>query len=461
MATLLGAHQPQAAASPYSEVASALDKDDPFDLTMSLSYGFDVHSAAVKREFAGFPGTDPNAPLPLVKDLVFKSSRHTVVPKLQLGIFTDMSLTLALPIVITDKRNLEFDQRDTPCSFGADATCIDATNSSTIASGLLPARGFDSNDPGGPGFATDSAMIFRGPTRKGIDQIHLGAVWAPMNQARDDTKPTWKIGAEARIAVGKVMKFDRANPSGSDGVGRGLHEVRLWTSMAKRIGWAEPYMEAWWQAPFGKKGGSQFIEPGFGQRQVQAQQRAGTRFGFEAIIWEKKGEEQLVALDFSARLEARFEGRDYSEMWEVFQYAGDASVAAADRGPLVLDSDPTNANPDLLSHPGVSNLENYLRFGGRFGVNAVLGPKVRFGLNFEMVRNQSHLISFADAGVDKPTCSGGAQPPSCEISSNDVVDPGTDEVNPLHVSLIDTVGGRYRADESLDYVLTVNARILF
>jgi hypothetical protein len=148
-------------------------------------------------------------------------------------------------------------------------------------------------------------------------------------------------------------------------------------------------------------------------------------------------------------------------MWEVFQYAGDASVDAASRGPLVLDSDPTNSSADLLSHPGVTNMENYIQFGGRVGVLATIGPKVRFGLNFELVRNQSHLISFADAGVDKPGCSGGATPPSCENNNDDVVTPGTDEVNPLHVSLIDTVGSRYRADESVNYIFTVDARILF
>jgi hypothetical protein len=383
-----------------------------------------------------------------------------LTPRLELGVFTDLSLSVAMPIVISDSRDIEFDQRDTPCVFtGNDASCINAGNSTTVLDGLLPTNGFDADDPN-TGFV-GGRTIFRGPNRSGLDQIHLGLTWAPMNQARDDTKPTWKMGAELRLAIGTPKKFDRTNPNGETGVGSGLHEVRLWTTMAKRLGWAEPYMAVWWQAPFSKKKGSQWLEPGFGQRRVEAQQSGSTRFGFEAIMWEKPAENLRLSLDLSTRLEAKFEGRAYTEMWEIFQYAGDASVDAADRGPLVLDSDPTQDGQQLLSHPGVSNVENYLQFGGRLGVNAVLGDKVRFGLSFEMARDQSHVASFADAGTDKPTCSGSALPPACEVSSNDVVNPGTDEVNPLHVQLIDTVGHRYRVDEATNYQFLLQAQILF
>ncbi len=445
-------------ASPFSEVASL--RDGKPSLNLSIDYGLDIRRAAIKREFAGFPGTDPSDPTPVVRDLVYSGVRHTITPKLELGVFTDLSISVALPIVISDSRDIEFDQRDTPCAFtGPDATCIDAGNSTTVLDGLLPANGFDANDPT-TGFV-GGRRIFRGPNRSGLDQIQLGVAWAPMNQATDDTKPTWKLGAELRLAIGKPMKFSRRNPSSETGVGNGLHEVRLWTTMAKRLGWAEPYMSLWWQAPFATQKDSQWLEPGFGQRRTEAQQSAGTRFGFEAIAWEKPAENLRLSFDMSARLEAKFEGRAYTEMWEIFQYAGDASVDAADRGPLVLDSDPTQDGVQLLSHPGVSNVENYMRFGGRFGANAVLGDKVRFGLSLEFARDQSHVASFADAGTDKPTCSGGQVPPTCEVSSNDVVNPGTDEVNPLSVPLIDTVGRRYRIDEATNFIFLLEAQILF
>ncbi len=442
---------PVAHAGPHSEIASAFDEGDKFDLFVTIDYLFDIRRAAIKREFAGFDGTGAYDPMPIVKDLYYSGTRHTIVPKLELGVFRDLALSAAMPIVISDSRSLEFDQRSTPCVFPGGSgtpTCIDSTNSTTVLDGLLPATGFDANDPTGPGFTDpNDPTIFRGPRRAGLDQIHLGIVWAAMNQARDDTKPSWKLGAEARLPIGKVAKFDRTSPDSETGVGTGLYELRLWTTMAKRLSWAEPYMELWWRAPIGQNSDSPFkrLEPKFGQIRTSAQQHAGTRFGFEAFAWEKPEDNQRVSVDLGARLQANFEGRAYTEMWEIFQYAGDATSG----GPLVLDSNPTAAGTQAYSHPGVSNVENYLTFSGRVGVRADLGEKVSLGAFFEMAHDQSHIISFADAGVDS------------DNDSNDVVDPGSAEVNPFHVRLIDMVGHRYLVDEATTYIVMVNARGFF
>lgn len=449
-----------AAAGPYTEIASALDAGDPFDLHVSIDYALDVRRAAIEREFAGFPGSQPDDPLPVVKDLYYRGTRHTLTPRVELGVFTDLALSFGLPIVIRDSRSLELDQRADPCVFpGGDETptCIDRTNSSTIIDGLLPASGFDAGDPGGPGFTDlDDPTIFRGPTRSGLDQLHLGLLWAPMNQRRDDTKPTWKLGAELRLAVGSVARFDRRDPEQSTGVGRGVHEVRLWTSIAKRAGWAEPYFEVWWMAPIGTTDDSPFFDPGFGAARTPSQQTAGTRFGFEAIFWENVADRQRVSLDFMAKLQANFEGRAYTEMWEVFAYAGDAQAG----GPLVLDENPVQTGLQARSHPGVSNVENYLTFAGRLGVRAELGERVQFGAGFQLQHDQGHLLSFADAGIDRPTCDDG-QSTGCETERNEVVNPGTEEVNPLHVQTIDLVGHRYRIDDAYDYIVLVDATVLF
>lgn len=430
-----------AAAGPYTDVASAFDDKDAFDLFMTVDYVLGIHSALVRREDVGGPGSSPTAPVPVIDDLSYSSTRHTVIPKIAIGVFTDMSLSAALPIVIADSRHLSLDGTT-------------RATSSTVVDGLLPASGFNADDPA-TGFPSGNEL-FRGPGRHGLDQIHLGLTWAPMNQARDDTKPTWKLGAEARLAIGAAAKLDRSNPDSNTAVGRGVHEVYLWSSIAKRVGWAEPFVKMWWRAPIGTTNDSAFIEPGFGQRRTAPQQHAGTRFGFEAIVWEKPEEKTRVSLDFSTRLEAHFEGRAYTEMWEVFAYAGDA----ASGGPLVLDRDPTSTGVQALSHPGVSNIENYISFSGRFGLRAELGEKVRLGITFELVRQQAHIISFADAGVDRPTCSATVTT-DCEADRNEVVNPGTDEVNPLHVPLIDVVGHRYRVASSNDFLLGLQARFLF
>lgn len=436
-----------ALASPESEVTSAFDKGDNIDVHLSLQYRVRYRHGAAKRELAGLAGTDPDGPVPVVKDLVFTHVRHLLVPRLEVGVFHNVSITAALPVVLSDTRRLDFDQRADPCVYpggSATPTCVNADNSTTIADGLLPQTGFDADNPSA-GFDPDQATIFRGPTRRGLDQLNLGLTWAPMDQAHDPTKPTWKIGAEMRLSVGKVMRFDRADPSSSTGVSRGVHEVRLWTSMDRRLGWAEPFFEAWYMATVGVRSGAPLEDPSphFGARQTGPQQTAGGRFGFDAIAWEAPGDHRLD-LRMAGRLDAFFDGRGYSDLWELFAYAGDAQAS----GPLTLDADPTVTGVQAVSHPGVSNIENFLRLGGQAGIDAHLGPRVRLDLGMTLTWEQPHLISFAEAGVDGS-------------DSDDVVDAGTREVNPLYAPLIDQVGHRYKVDQVLMVGGYAGLRLLF
>jgi hypothetical protein len=403
--------------------------------------------------------------MPLVKDLLFRSTRQEIVPKLQLGIFQDLWLSASLPIVVRDTRSLSFDQRATPCIFpddpeGRGPTCINARNSTTIADELLPPDGFDSLDPG-QGFDGGGSMIFRGPNRAGLDQVHLGLGWAPMNQLRDSTKPTWKIEAQLRVPMGKVMRFNRAAPNRQTGVSRGVTEVRLQTSMAKNVGWAEPYFEMFWQAPLSvdKSAPLAALDPAYGATSMSPQQRAGTTFGVEAVVWESPEDRLRVAVDGNATFEAFFEGRGYSDMWEVFAFAGDPTFD--ENSPLVLDADPQTVGGDEMAHPGVTNIENYMTLTTRAGVTAHAGERVRFGAHLGYFVEQSHLISFADAGRDLPPCSGGSTM-SCEPGGDDdVVDPNSIEVNPLYAPTIDVVGHRYRVSEARTFLVLVDAQILF
>ena len=350
--SLLSGAAASATASPASDVASAFDPGDGFDLHLTLDYRLDLHRAAIRREAAGRPGTDPTDPVPVSDDLVFAGTTQTLVPRLELGLFHDVSIAAALPYVVSESRTLELDQRDKPCTFDVPgATCVSRTSSSTIRDGLLPMAGYD-GDNGGAGFTGNDPTVFRSPKRSGVDQLHLGLTWAPMNQRRDDTKPTWKLGVEARIAVGRIAAMDRVDPDRATGVGRGVHELRMWTSIARRLGWAEPFVEAYWQTPIAVKDGSPFADPGFGARTTGPSQLGGTRFGFEAFAVDQGTDGARLSIELSAHLAAHFEGREPTEMWEVFAMAGDASGT----GPLVLDADPIAAGSQRLLKDGVITL---------------------------------------------------------------------------------------------------------
>jgi hypothetical protein len=438
-----------------TEIASADELGGKPRVHISVNYAFEAKRAAIKREWQGpIDPAPPNGVIPRVNDLLYSQDRHLLTPRVAVG-FYDVELAVALPIVLSDSRELRFDQSDDPCDFdGADATCVNADNSTTIQDGLLPGAGggsigYDAEDPM-TGFTRDGTAVFRGIGRAGLDQIHVGLNWAALNQARDDTKPTWVIGIEGRFSIGKIMKFNRLSPGSEDGVSRGVHEFRAHTEFSKRTTWAEPFVGFWWQAPIGVRGsdpndedGSLFWDTGFGQENKDPQQEAGTWFGLEAYAWEKPEQQQRLTIEILGRISAHFEGRNYSEMWEVFSFAGDPDGG----GPLILDADPTNGAPDPMAHPGVTDIENYLTYGARIGVRGQVGERAKFSASFELGYDQEHIVTFTDAGDDR--------------NENTVVDPGTDEVNPLHKPIVDMVGRRYVVDDAVTYTFLVNGTVMF
>jgi len=276
-----------------------------------------------------------------------------------------------------------------------------------------------------------------------------------MNQALDDTQPTWKLGAELGLSVGRAMRFDAVNPGQDTGVASGVDTLRLWTSVDRRYRYFESWFEASWQIPIYTRASGLFTDPGFGASHVAPGQTAGTSFGLEAYIYDNPVTGNRVGVELGSRITAQFEGRGYSEMWEVFALAGDRRTA----GPLVLDGDPTQPGTQAVSHPGITNIENYLETTARLTVRAKLGTRFRFAAFGEVIWKTDHVISFADNGTDLPTCPTGA--PRCETSDNTVVNPGTQEVDPLHVPLIDLVGHRYHSEDNRGFVVGAQAQVLF
>lgn len=437
-------------ANPASLVPTAADVDSPSLFHVTVDYAYTIDSARIEREAIG-PGADPLGGIPRLDDLSFHQFRHTLTPRLELGLLRDSWISFAVPVVIAQARELELDG-------------ISRDASSTIRDGLLTPDGFDARDPGTP-LPASGDLLFRGARRSGLDQLHLGLGVAPMNQQRDPTKPTWKLGAELRLAVGKIMRFDAMKAGDETGVSRGVHELKLWSTFARRYERLEGYFELFWLVPLTARESSLFDDidqrPGaFGATNTLPGQKGGVAFGVEAYALDDKLNHNRVSVDVSARVVGHFEGRDYSEMWEVFALAGDVRLG----GPLVMDRDPTIADVQAVSHPGITNVENYLETAARFGVRGQLGKRVHFGLTVDVAWKTDHAITFADAGVDLPTCSGdpGEAPGrDCETDSNDLVNPGTAEVNPLHVPRIDLVGHRYLSVDNFAFSIGVQTQVLF
>lgn len=439
IATALLVSPALAHANPASDVPSAADPNNTADAHVTLDYKYEVDTSTIAREIVN---DDPTGRQKTTNDLAFHQYRHVITPKLELGIYHDTWFSVALPITVNQARELDL------------KSGITRDRSTTIIDGLLPIDGFDATDPTSP---TTGELIFRGQDRKGIDQVHLGLGVAPMSQKRDPTKPTWKLGAEVRLAAGKLMEFDRDNVADENGVSRGVHELRLWSSFGRRFHRTEGWFEIFYQVPLRERAGSLYKNPGFGATNTGAGQQAGVSFGAEVYALDDRVNRNRIGFDLGGSVVGHFEGRDYTEMWEVFAFAGDVGGDGRDPGRLVLDADPVTDGQQAIKHPGISNFENYLETSAKLALRADLGEHARFSVGVDLKWKSDHLISFADAGVDFPLCGTGR----CENEDNDLVNPGTNEVNPLHAPLIDLVGHRYISRDNFSVVIGIQGRVLW
>src|SRR4051794_21197105 len=172
------------------------------------------------------------------------------------GILWDVGLHIDAPLVLADNRHLDFDQSaDSGCIFPGQMgtpTCVNQQNSTLLRDGILPGYGNTSewglNSATGAPF-TKGTQVFRGPTRKGFQDLGLGLTWAAFNQLRDDTRPTWTLSFDARLDVFKDMRFNPGNPGANTAVGLGYHQFIWSTFVSKRFRYFDPYFGAWYMLP--------------------------------------------------------------------------------------------------------------------------------------------------------------------------------------------------------------------
>src|SRR5579859_2737825 len=186
-----------------TDVASSFDEGNRFDFRFRFTYGHTEKRAQVKRELEGLTPTQDT--IQIRKDLVYSSSRDTIGLRAEFGLFHDLMLHFELPIVIQEQASLGYDQSaGSSCVFppAANPNCVNQTNSTTVADGLVQAGGFDATQ-GGRMFTMPTSELFRGVQRgargggsglDAFDTFNIGLTWAPFSQARDDTKPTWSLG---------------------------------------------------------------------------------------------------------------------------------------------------------------------------------------------------------------------------------------------------------------------------
>lgn len=505
IALLMTAALPTGArAADLNEVTTAFEKGNPYDFRLKVSYQALVERTALNREYMGNAGHG----VEYVKDLVFHQVTHQLNLRAEFAIYKDFGIYLGLPVILQKKASYGFASGDLYHGYPTEAQCeaahqddisvchpdgVNANNSRFVQDGLVAGLSGFTYDPsnntlGVPSnFAVGGGVagprtLWEGQNRSGIDQIHLGVHGLIMSQRRHASYPDWRFGVEFRLAAGPVMDFERNNagdPEGCDApsqnhwncrptlnkaVGRGVHEVRFFTTLSKMMnlwegGGVDVFFHLWYQMPFAYRKSSFYhssydFSGEFGEESqsplIKAPMKGGIRFGGEFVVWSNPSKQHRVAIELMGLIEGHFEGRDYSQAYELLAGAPTLNMDCddPDYAPFCGNA---NTRNKLFYYPGVSTVENFMRLGLRLGVHAQITKWVKFQILYAMVHEQEHFLTTDDAGIDN--VNGPARDANNVCTSpvgchDGVINIGTTEQNPWHRPVIHQAGHRMRAQET-------------
>ncbi|MFH1130628.1 MAG: hypothetical protein V1754_04795 [Pseudomonadota bacterium] len=435
-----------------TELASSFDEGDPFDFNLKVAYQRAHRWSSIKRELGG---AAPDA-IALVKELSFSRAEDILSVRAETAVWRDLQLHIELPIVLSQQRNFSFAQNGgSACGTPPETNCVTKNNSTLVRDGLLD--GTKMTD--GQIAVADSSGTPGGrllPQRSGLDQLFAGIAWAPMNQTRDSSKPTWALGFEARIAIGNVMKYDPTDPLANTAVGQGLHQFHFWTTVSRRYTYLDPWVNFYYLYPLATSN-SLFTTTKFkgsGQKFSGPQHRGGVQVGLEIVPWERPEKNYKVTIELRGQFEGVFDGRGYSSMWELF--ANNPRLQGPCTPPTSKDN--TNIIPwangtycssgtDTIPYPGITSIGSHLIIGGTLAVNVALTEFFKGRLGFNLGHEQEHMITVANAGWDR--------------DGSDKIDENTTELNPLYRPMIDAPDRRFKVDNTVLFDFFVSVMALF
>lgn len=444
-----------------SRVASSFEEDDIFDIHFGVGYDFTFKRAAILREWNTGAANDTQNRL--VKDLLYRQLKHTLTPTVEIGVWHDLAVYLTMPVVLADSRDYSFDQRVDDCVFGdaANATCTNKENSTTIRDAIIPDNGFDATSTANPGMqftGSGTELIFRGPQRRGLDQLHVGAKYGILNQQKRSHMPNWIIAGEGRFAIGRAQTFRRditlSDPSGNHRVGRRIHELGAWTALSRRYRFLDPYFVAYWRQAL-RAGDSKFQDfSSFGsQDDILPQSTAGVTIGSEIVPFERKSRNVKLSVDVSGTAILHYGGRAYSEIWELLADSPalvgtfnpqdpcnrQESLNFAATAPVGDPGYVAAGGPSCQAFEGTTEVQDYGSFGFNAGLNLHLSQYFRINLGTRLLTDTRHFVTFAKRG-------------DASLSGDpDRVEPDTAEVNPVRRDVVDNVGRRFAVDDVITF----------
>jgi len=398
-----------AQAARVSDVADAMDEGDPFDAHIELEYDLRQHTATITREnYQQDLENDINR-IMRVKELAYKSTHHLITPRLEIGLFRDLAIYLKIPIVLSWNQSSIYADGTT----AANSTLAKDKNSSEL---VLVDGWPDSNfgipeNHGYTDWRFDTANGAFSAERGGPNNPTFGLRWSPTNNERRASSVTTTIDLSYTPPFFPYMNPWEEAATGADvgNIANGAHLVSLSVIMSRRIMALDPYFLMHYAGP---------IPASDAMWGYWGQHHGGFRTGMEIVGFEDESYHQKFAVDLFGGAEYFSEGRNYSEISDLFN--------------------------DL------TYVEQFMRTSAGIGMYFRAGPFVHFDLDFAFTYDTDHMVTAEDIGTDK--------------NNNgyvDLDDLSSNETNHWYNPVLDTPGRRLFVEESVGWELMVHGGLTF
>jgi hypothetical protein len=404
----------EATAAEVTRVASSFEDNHPFGMILDVTFDRVQDKGKIVREWY------QQDALQDVSELRYSLFDTRLPLDVHIGVFRDVELHIGVPIVF---------QQDRSWAFAQDTT----SDTTTLYRNCSDARGNSCADPG-----HGTGHLFEVPAasfRSGLADFMFGLAWAPYNQKKDDTKPTWVLRFDYQAPTASVLNPSTQTLSSARGnIGDRAHRFIFATAVSKRFSVAEPYFKVDYTLPIPTAGSYSNCDDASSVRMGHPENcglpgwaRADTglvpahvgtvAFGSELTVFERPDRFQRVAFDLRAMFGYVSESRSYNELSDTL-------------GKLLWTSD-------------------FAQAGGQVGFIGQAAEFVTLKAYASLLYNTEHYLTNETIGKD--------------LNNNGAVDitASPNEINPNYDDRIDRAGRRFRMQEQFVFRIQVTASFNF
>lgn len=427
-----------------TEVIDAFDDEDPFDFMLIAGYNYELKRIKITQQCA--PGQregcvpDKSGVINYRSLFRYNQIQHIFNIEARFGLYHDLAFYTNWPLILSDSRELIWLKENQPVNIPKDR---------------------DGNDL--------FKIPFHSPDRSGVDWFSVGLMWAPFNQMRDPTKPTWLLQVEGRFAIGDPLKAACKSEDGSvtsnkeecptnGGISRRVTDILFRSVLSRRFKYIEPYLGFEFIASIpDRTGDNAGLYPYYnnvdGQINTYPGFQATMLFGMEIIPWERqeKYNKFVIGLHFFGTWHS--EGRDIGPLFD----------ALGTNRNLDRDWDRDGKIDDDDEYPGerftgLTDIESYNTFGGRLTFHFQFAKYVRLTVTTGLAHDQEHFITFTDPCNPRVS----TDPNECirydEREGRNIYGKA---FNPDSREEIDEPGYRFRAEETTIFDVNTYLTLLF